>query len=442
MKLLTKLTLFSTVSKLLIVVLFVLLLPILMQQIAFRNTNKALEEQRAKVLKEVKQKGFDYYFQGQDEYGSYTMLKDEFISLEPTDTAYKNIHLETAIRTFDDGDTINYRILTHTFVAAGKNYLLEIGKKISTIEEEGRVLQTTSLYVLSLLILITFLSTYFYTRYILSPLNEIIKTKLLGRKFPFKQQLAPVKTRTYDFKYLDESISELMDHVHSAFEKEREFTSNASHELMTPISIMQSKIENMSTADDISNAQYLKLEELNKTLNRLKKIVNSLLLISRIENEQYIRNDIVQPQVLLMEVTDELTHRLEDKNLKLSIQLTEGVLLNNLNRDLLFQLFYNLLNNAIRYNKQGGNIIISDEYIAGNKYSVIIKNTGIGISQQQLPDIFNRFKKSNQSTEGYGLGLSIVKSIIQYENIDIKVDSIQNEGSTFTVIFNRNHLHP
>lgn len=439
MKLLTKLTLFSAISKLAIVIFFVLLLPVMVKQVSFRNTNKSLEQQREKVLREIKQNGIDFYMQGQQEYGSYTMLKDEFISLEPSDTVYETIHLQTATRYFADGDTINYRVLTTTLHANGRNYLLEIAKKISAIEDEARVLQTTVLYVLLLLTLLVFISNYIYTRNILSPLSEIIKTKLRNQKFPFKEQLKPVKTSTYDFKYLDRSIKELMDHVHSAFEKEREFTSNASHELMTPISIMQSKIENMSTAEDISDAQYQKLEEVKRTLNRLKKIVSSLLLISRIENEQYIRNDTVRPAVLLKEVMEELLHRLEEKELKFTRQMNENVVLKNLNRDLLFQLFYNILNNAIRYNRNGGRIEVWDE-LGNGKYAVYIKDTGIGIAKEQVNDIFNRFKKSNQSTEGYGLGLSIVKSIMQYQKISITVQSTPPEGTTFIILFNAGHL--
>ncbi len=439
MKLLTKLTLFSAISKLAIVIFFVLLLPVMVKQVSFRNTNKSLEQQREKVLREIKQNGIDFYMQGQEEYGSYTMLKDEFISLEPSDTVYETIHLQTATRYFADGDTINYRVLTTTLHANGRNYLLEIAKKISAIEDEARVLQTTVLYVLLLLTLLVFISNYIYTRNILSPLSEIIKTKLRNQKFPFKEQLKPVKTSTYDFKYLDRSIKELMDHVHSAFEKEREFTSNASHELMTPISIMQSKIENMSTAEDISDAQYQKLEEVKRTLNRLKKIVSSLLLISRIENEHYIRNDTVRPAVLLKEVMEELLHRLEEKELKFIRQMNENVVLKNLNRDLLFQLFYNILNNAIRYNRNGGRIEVWDE-LGNGKYAVYIKDTGIGIAKEQVNDIFNRFKKSNQSTEGYGLGLSIVKSIMQYQKISITVQSTPPEGTTFIILFNAGHL--
>lgn len=439
MKLLTKLTLFSAISKLAIVIFFVLLLPVMVKQVSFRNTNKSLEQQREKVLRAIKQNGIDFYMQGQQEYGSYTMLKDEFISLEPSDTVYETIHLQTATRYFADGDTINYRVLTTTLHANGRNYMLEIAKKISAIEDEARVLQTTVLYVLLLLTLLVFISNYIYTRNILSPLSEIIKTKLRNQKFPFKEQLKPVKTSTYDFKYLDRSIKELMDHVHSAFEKEREFTSNASHELMTPISIMQSKIENMSTAEDISDAQYQKLEEVKRTLNRLKKIVSSLLLISRIENEQYIRNDTVRPAVLLKEVMEELLHRLEEKELKFTRQMNENVVLKNLNRDLLFQLFYNILNNAIRYNRNGGRIEVWDE-LGNGKYAVYIKDTGIGIAKEQVNDIFNRFKKSNQSTEGYGLGLSIVKSIMQYQKISITVQSTPPEGTTFIILFNAGHL--
>lgn len=439
MKLLTKLTLFSTLSKLLIVVLFVLLVPLLMEGIALRNTNRALTEQRDKVIKEIKDNGVEYYLQGQTDYGSYTMLKDEYISLEPTDSVYSGAKFETSPRMFAEGDISNYRILTYTFRTNGQSYLLEIGKKISTIMQDAKDLQRIAIYVLLLLIFITFFTNYMYTRYILAPLNRIIKTKLHGRKFPFRELPAPVKTTTYDFKYLDESIAQLMDHVSNAFEKEREFTSNASHELMTPISIMQSKIENLASDPNISDAQYLKTEELTRTLNRLKKIISSLLLISRIENEQYVRNDTIRPEVFLKEVADELEHRVEEKRLHLNINLRNGIVLKNLNRDLLFQLFYNLLNNAIRYNKPGGSIDVTDA-LEENKYTINMNDTGTGISKEQLPEIFNRFKKHNQSQEGYGLGLSIVKSIAAYQHINIEVDSEPGVGTSFRIVFNTVHL--
>lgn len=440
MKLQTKLTVFSAISKLLIVVLFVLILPSLVQRIAFVNTNKALVEQKAKVLKEVRNNGIDYYLQGEPDYGSYSMLKDEYISLEPMDSIYTKDTVETADRMIE-GDTITYRILTHTFPVNNQTYLLEIGKRISVIKDEARALQKMALYVLTGLILLTLLTNYIYTRHLLLPLNAIIKSKLKNRKFPFKDQPNTIHTSTYDFKYLDNSINELMQQINHAFEKEREFTSNASHELMTPISIMQSKIENMMMDPAIDNAYYHKLEQLMVTLKRLKKIVHSLLLISRIENEQYVRNDDVEPKLLIQEITEELSHRLYENNLQLIIDLRSNIILHKLNKDLLFQLFYNLIHNAIRYNTPNGKIIINDDYIPNKNYTISITDTGKGISENHIDSIFDRFKKANQSShENFGLGLSIVKSIVQYQGLNIKVSSAENNGSTFYVIFTTEHL--
>src|SRR5690606_15362453 len=102
------------------------------------------------------------------------------------------------------------------------------------------------------LILITILLDLGYTRYLLNPFRKIINSRIRNRKFPFNENLAPIKTSTSDFRYLDDSFILLMDQIHTAFEKEREFTANASHELMTPLGILQNKIENLMDEPDLS----------------------------------------------------------------------------------------------------------------------------------------------------------------------------------------------
>src|SRR5690606_17569807 len=99
------------------------------------------------------------------------------------------------------------------------------------------------------------------------------------------------------------------------------------------------------------------------------------------------------------------------------VRLMGNIQLKPVNQDLLFQLFYNLINNAIKYNVPNGNIIIRDEMVNNKNYCLIIEDTGIGIAAEELPFIFDRFRKTNLSENvGYGLGLSIVKSICLYHN--------------------------
>lgn len=432
MKLLTKLTLFITLSKLLIVALFVLLLPSLVKYASFEYSNYYLNQQKKKVLAVISQNGVDYYLQGDSAFASYTMLKEEYISLLPAEDTHVKDTIETAQRIVGK-DTLNYRILIHEISAEHKNYILEIGKTTATISQYNKLLRRFTLYILIALILFSIIIDLVYTHILLRPLSRIVQTKLLNRKFPFKEQLAPIKTSTTDFKLLDDSLIGLMKKIHEAFDKEREFTSNASHELMTPISILQTNVENMMMEENITEEQQDKISSMMKTVNRLKKIVHSLLYISRIENDQFIKSDTVNIHELSSEIMEELSMRLETKSLHFSNQISSNILVKKVNRDLFFQLLYNLINNSIRYNKENGSILLLDHYIPGEPYVLEIRDTGIGIKQEELGSIFNRFKSGKDKSEGYGLGLSIVKSIIAFLGFEIKVTSVYGRWTIFSI---------
>lgn len=432
MKLLTKLTLFITLSKLLIVALFVLLLPSLVNYASFEYSNYYLNQQKKKVLAVISQNGVDYYLQGDSAFASYTMLKEEYISLLPAEDTHVKDTIETSQRIVGK-DTLNYRILIHEISAENKNYILEIGKTTATISQFNKLLRRFTLYILIALILFSIIIDLVYTHILLRPLSRIIQTKLLNRKFPFKEQLAPIKTSTTDFKLLDDSLIGLMKKIHEAFDKEREFTSNASHELMTPISILQTNMENMMMEENITEEQQDKISSMMKTVTRLKKIVHSLLYISRIENDQFIKSDTVNIHELSSEIMEELSMRLETKSLRFTNQISSNIVVKKVNRDLFFQLLYNLINNSIRYNKENGSILLLDHYVPGEPYVLEIRDTGIGIKQEELGSIFNRFKSGKGKSEGYGLGLSIVKSIIGFLGFEIKVTSVYDRWTIFSI---------
>lgn len=434
LKLSTKLTLFVTLSKLAIALFFVLTLPFAVDYIASNYTDVVLNQQKAKVLEIVSREGIDSYLDGQESYGSYTLLRDEFIALVPVEDDFELDTIETARRVIEQ-DTISYRVLSHTFSANNSTYLLEVGRKTAIISQYNRPLQRFALVVLLSLIVVTLIIDLVFTHHLIKPLSAIIRSKLQNQRFPFAKNQEPVKTSTFDFKYLDNSLMLLMEQINEDFEKEREFTANASHELMTPISILQNKIENLMEHPEVSDLIQQRLSEMLRTLSRLKKIVNSLLLISRIENEQFSKSDHVRVKELLDEVIEEISHRMEEKEITLSMDLNPAVRIDKVNHDLLFQLFFNLITNAVKYNKANGTIRITDEYTNG-AYKVILEDTGIGIPEEELPFIFNRFKKANLAQSGgYGLGLSIVKSIATYHAIQIDVSSKADEGTRFTIIF-------
>ena len=436
MKLGTKLTLFNTISKLVIVVLFVLLLPTLIRDINQNYTDSWLRKQKDKVLKIVKGPGIKNYIQNGEGYGSYNaLLKEEYVSLD-VDSTNETIDTIVNEKRLVEGDTIQYRILSHTFKVYKQNYLLEIGKSVDTIDETTAPLQSIAFEILLGMILLTILADQVYSTYVLRPLGLIIKTKLIGHKFPHHTPYKKVRTTTYDFEYLDISIHKMIQTIENTFQKEREFISNASHELMTPISILQSKIENMFEREDIVDEVKVRLLEMQKILNRLKSITKTLLLISQIENDQFLKEDKIPLSELINEVHEEISIRLQEKNIDFNINVPPEWNLVHANKFLLFNLFFNLINNAIKYNKEGGEIKIIG--FNGNKNFVVeISDTGIGISPEQLPHIFNRFKKFSQSLQqdSFGLGLPIVKSIAGFHRIKIEVSSEPGVGSTFKLIF-------
>jgi len=430
LKLKTKLTLFNTISKLVIVTLFVLLLPALIRNINQSFTDNKLQKQKNKILKIIKTSGIKDYV-----YATYSPLKEEYYSLDE-DSLDESLDTIQNEKRKIEGDTIAYRILSYNFIANKKNYLLEIGRSIDTIEETSGPLQNIAFEVLLGMILLTILADQLYSNYVLRPLGLIIKTKLIAHKFPNFGSYNKVKTSTSDFEYLDISIHKMIETIESTFQKEREFISNASHELMTPISILQSKIENMFEREDIVDEFKDRLLEMQKILNRLKSITKTLLLISQIENEQFLKEDNIPLAELLQEVYDEISIRLQDKNISYEASLPDDWLLIKVNKFLLFNLFFNLINNAIKYNHENGviKVVAARE---NNAFTVSIIDTGIGISPEALPYIFNRFKKFRQSLnqDSFGLGLPIVKSIAEFHQIKIEVVSEKDKGSTFKLIF-------
>ena len=189
----------------------------------------------------------------------------------------------------------------------------------------------------------------------------------------------------------------------------------------------------MLVDEDLKSPQADKLLEMSKTLDRLSRIVRALLFLARIDSGQYTKRESINIHELLQEIQIELTPLMDEKNIKSTLNINYHSPLVNLNKELIFHLFYNIVSNAIRYNVPGGYIYLTDQ-IDGKKYSVIIRDTGIGISEDKLSTLFNRFSHAVDG-QRYGLGLSIVKSIADFCDISVEVHSRPGEGTTFILTF-------
>jgi len=434
LKLKHKLALFNALSKALIVTLLLFIVPWIVNTITIRDTDDILINKLDQVIELIDSLGINTYIDMDAElkaFGSYNILKEEFISIEQINNNESVDVIEYSQRIIEE-ELVDYRVLSYSIKENGNNYLIEIGKSIYTIYRFEQNLKRLAFLFLILIITLTFLFDLSFIRYLLYPFNKIVE-KLKSTNHPNSFNYKPIRTNTTDFIYLDESIHSLMHKIEAAFNDEREYISNVSHELLTPVSIIQSKLDNILNEGDLSEKDMIKIFESKKTLRRLTNLVRTLLMMSRIENEEYILTNEVNINDVLKNVIDEIEDKIIAKKLELKMNLSANNFVLKGNDNLLFTLFYNFINNAIRYTDKG--YIRIETYKENQKFSVKIIDSGIGINKEKIPLIFSRFKNSNETKDSYGLGLALSKKICDYHKIRVDIESEENNGSVFTLKF-------
>jgi signal transduction histidine kinase len=431
----SKLALFNLLSKLVVTSLFLIFLPSIIERINLRQVDNDLIRKREKTINLIEKIGIEPFITSDtsDAFGSYNILKEEFISLERSYVAGELNQIDVSNRFIED-EEITYRVLNYTLIVDGQKYLLEIGKSLASIQNAKKNINRIILAFLVFIILVTLVTDLQYTRIILNPLEKITN-KLKEISSPSKFDRTPIKTNTTDFVGLDNALRDLMIQIDESFRKEKEITVNISHELMTPISVLRSKLENILLKSDIDPETANKIEESLKTLHRLQSLVNSLLLIARIESHQYLRDDTFSIRSLLGEIIDELKPVATDKEVNLTSDFVPDFIVKKVNRSLVFSMFYNVLNNAVKNTGPGGKIFVSSNVIR-SRFQVIITDTGKGMDETQMRILFSRFKTRNVNDgDGTGIGLAIAKSIADFHKIEVSVSSEIEKGTTFSFTF-------
>jgi len=437
-KLRIKLALFNLLSKLVFTGLFLIFMPYLIERINLLQADNDLIQKREMVITLISKVGIKPFITSDSSnvFGSYDILKEEFISLEKINLEEDVNYIEVAWRLID-GEKIAYRVLNYSITVDGDMYLLEVGKSLSNILHTKRNIKKVMLVFLIFIIVITFLTDLQYTRLLLRPLDAITN-KLKGISNPSTFDKTPVRTTTSDFKHLDNVLRELMADIDELFQKEKEITVNISHELLTPVSVLRSKLENLLLRKDIDPDFSAKIEESLKTLHRLQSLVNSLLLIARIESRQYLRDESFSVIEVLHEIITEINPIAEDAGILLKEELHRDYQFEGANRSLIFSMFYNVVNNAVKNTPAGGEVKVKNSHIK-NMFVITITDTGNGMTRAQLSTLFSRFKtKLDYSDKGTGIGLAISKSIADFHGIDISVDSAFQKGTRFSFSFPEN----
>jgi len=438
MKLRYKLALYNLLTKAIFVAVFLLLMPYFLERVNIIQTDNELIRKREQVIDIIAEFGVEGLMAdpANNAIGSYNILKQEYISLEKTETDHFWNFIEITQRMVDE-EIIDYRVLNYSFMVDGEIYLLEIGTSLDNIYKTERNIRSITLVLLGLFVIISFIADTTLARILTRPL-EHIAIKLKKTKTPALFDKNPIKTTTTDFKYLDRTLGELMEKIDQLFAKEREITANISHELLTPISVIQSRLENLISSPGLDQESAIKVNDCLKTLHRLKSIINSLLLIARVESQEYLKNESFSIIELIREVIDEIQPLAEDQDIRIEASLTQNFEVGNANRALLYTLFFNIINNAVKFSKKADPQKVEITTFSSNgRFAIKVKDHGPGMSPEQAKMIFERFRKG-KSEDGYGLGLAISKTIADFHQINIKVETLQGKGTSFILIFSEN----
>ena len=238
------------------------------------------------------------------------------------------------------------------------------------------------------------------------------------------------------FREMSERISQQVKLLEHNDASRRELIANVSHDLRTPLASMQGYLETLILKQDKISA-----EDHNSYLhtalqhsNHLKKLISELFELSTLENNSAeLHFEPFSMSELVQDVTQQFNLKASDKNIKLSARIPEQPAFVSADISLIQRLLENLIENAIKYTPSGGNINIS-LMSQNNQVTTSVSDSGDGISENDLPFVFDRFYRADKQrhTEGTGLGLAIVKRIIQLHNSTIDINSVPKCGTTLS----------
>ncbi len=292
-----------------------------------------------------------------------------------------------------------------------------------------------SLILMPLLVIAASGGGYLIARRMLRPIQKISDTaRQIGKDNDLKKRIE-LGAGNDELHQLADSFNDMFEKLERSFEAERRFTSDASHELRTPVSVIASQCE-FSLEKPRSPAEYEEaLRVIRRQSRKMARLINDMLDFTRLEgNAERYTKEPVDLTGLVESVCADMA-LIRDKNITLQYDAADGIVVCG-DRELLTRLLTNLISNAYRYGKENGHIAVRLQK-ANGAIRLTVRDDGIGIAEDEQQKIFQRFYQADASRAGagMGLGLSMAQEIARFHGGEITVESVPGEGSAFTASF-------
>jgi heavy metal sensor kinase len=317
----------------------------------------------------------------------------------------------------------------------GRSYVFQMALPLQEVANTLWVLFLIFVTVFPLLFVVLTVVGYGFMKRAFAPVRKMVAVTKQITAEDLSLRLEHIESQD-EIGELADTLNSMIARLEQSFQQIRQFSGDVSHELKTPLAELKCNAEvalrKQRTQEDYEHT----LQNIIEDVEHLQKIVEDLLLLSRIDsNSQAFVFRRLALQEVFLEVFERLHPLARQKALTLEFQNMDSVEING-DPGLLQQVFTNLITNAIRYTPSGGKISFMLQQ-RGNRAVVTVADTGIGIPEEHLPHIFDRFYRVEQSrsheTGGSGLGLAIAQQIIQAHGGAIEVRSVVNRGTTVQV---------
>lgn len=313
--------------------------------------------------------------------------------------------------------------------------IVHIGRSMRVHKAIQREYRLFFIYSVPMILVISVAVGWFLAGRALKPFDEITRT---AEKITYENLNTQIytKRKEEEIQRLVQAFNGMVKRLDESFRQMRKFNADAAHELRTPLAILQGETEVALRSPDLPEEIRLVLASNLEELDRLARIVNDLLMLSEAESGiQALIKEPVDLKELLEDLVDQMRLLASDRNLRIEIQSAPALWI-DADKLWIRRAIVNLLHNAIKYSRSGGRIEISAS-LENSSVKLGIRDYGIGILPQDLPHIFDRFYRADparsRDSGGVGLGLALVKWIIEAHNGSIRVESVVKQGSVFEV---------
>lgn len=346
---------------------------------------------------------------------------------------------------FEDGSIRRYSTQEESFFVMDlyhkvEGYGMVVVRGVTSItkaEESFLGIMRTAAVLLPLMVILAAALGYFMTGRTLRPVSRVTETVQEIRKDgDFSRRIRLGKGRDEIYR-MAETFDQMLDQVESSLKREQQFTSDVSHELRTPVAAILLQCEELLDNQKLNPEEREGIQMICRRTQYISQMIGQLLLLSRADQgREILHMEAVDFSELTSMAVETIREEGLDKGIRLHAQIQPELKMQG-DETLLIRFWMNLLNNAVKYGKQEGNIWVTvigeDGGIRGQ-----VRDDGIGIMPEHLPHIWERFYQvdsSRTSQESSGLGLSMVQWIVKVHKGSISVDSVPEKGTAFTFWF-------